>query len=118
LVESIKTAIIQLVHFEPELPKENFSYFLSQKLAYDYTYLSNIFSRSVGMCIQLYIIQQRIEKVKLLLSYQNLNLTEIADQMEYSSVGHLPAQFKGVTGLTAREYKKKAVMDRRMLENS
>jgi len=117
LVESIKNAIIQMVHYEKELPRENFSYYLSQKLDYDYTYLSNVFSRSQGMSIQQYIINQRIEKVKLLLSYQELNLTEIAYQLEYSSVAHLSTQFKKVTGLSPRAYKGDVNQDRRMLEN-
>lgn len=117
LVESVKNAIIQMVHYEPELPKENFSYYLSQKLDYDYTYLSNVFSKAQGMSIQQYIINQRIEKVKQLLSYQELNLTEIAYQLEYSSVAHLSTQFKKVTGMSPREYIKDVNRDRRMLEN-
>lgn len=117
LVESIKTAIIQMVHYEAELPRENFSYFLSTKLDYDYTYLSNVFSKSQGMSIQQYIIHQRIEKVKLLLSYHELNLTEIADALEYSSVAHLSSQFKRVMGVTPSEYKKSEMTNRKMLEN-
>lgn len=117
LVESVKNAIIQMVHYESELPKENFSYYLSQKLGYDYTYLSNVFSKAQGMSIQQYIINQRIEKVKLLLSYQEWNLTEIAYQLEYSSVAHLSTQFKKVTGLTPRDYKRDINSDRKMLEN-
>jgi len=117
LVESVKNTIIQMVHYEDELPKENFSYYLSQKLDYDYTYLSNVFSKVQGMSIQQYIINQRIEKVKLLLSYRELNLTEIAYQLEYSSVAHLSTQFKKVTGLSPREYTRNTNGDRKMLEN-
>lgn len=117
LVESIKTAIIEMVHYAEDLPKENFSYYLSHKLDYDYTYLSNVFSKSQDMSIQQYIIQQRIEKVKLLMSYLELNLTEIADKLEYSSVAHLSAQFKRVTGLTPRDYKNSVGLERKMLED-
>jgi len=105
LVERIKNVIIEMVHYADELPKENYSDFISHKLKYDYTYLSNIFSRVKGTTIQQYIIKHRIEKVKELLLYDELNLTEISYQMQYSSVAHLSNQFKKVTGLTPSYFK-------------
>jgi YesN/AraC family two-component response regulator len=78
LIEKIKAVIIEMVHYEDELPKVNYSDYISDKLSYDYTYLSNIFSEVKGITIQQYIIQHKIEKVKELLLYDELNLTEIA----------------------------------------
>jgi AraC-like DNA-binding protein len=106
LIEKIKAVIIEMVHYEDELPKVNYSDYISDKLSYDYTYLSNIFSEVKGITIQQYIIQHKIEKVKELLLYDELNLTEIAYKMHYSSVGHLSSQFKKITGLTPSFYKK------------
>ena len=106
LIEKIKAVIIEMIHYEDDLPKVNYSNYISDKLSYDYTYLSNIFSEVKGITIQQYIIQHKIEKVKELLLYDELNLTEIAYKMHYSSVGHLSAQFKKITGLTPSFYKK------------
>lgn len=105
LVERIKNFIIELVHYTDEQPKENYSDIISSKIGLDYTYLSNIFSEVKGITIQQFIIIQKIEKVKELMLYDQLNLTEIAYKMHYSSVAHLSNQFKKVTGLTPSFYK-------------
>lgn len=105
LIERIKNVIIEMVHYMDELPKENYSDYISKKLGYDYTYLSNVFSEVKGLTIQQFIILHKIEKVKELLLYDELNLTEIADKMHYSSVGHLSNQFKKITGLSPSYFK-------------
>lgn len=105
LIEKIKTTIIQMIHHDNELPKVNFSSFLAEKLHYDYTYLSNIFSETKGMTIQQFIIINKIEKVKELLLYNEFTLSEIAFKMHYSSGAHLSAQFKKITGLSPSYYK-------------
>ncbi len=105
LVERIKNVIIEMIHYSDELPKINYSDYISEKLGYDYTYLSNIFSEVKGITLQQYIIMHRIEKVKELLLYDDLNLTEISYRLQYSSVAHLSNQFKKVTGLTPSFYK-------------
>ncbi|MBC7848458.1 MAG: helix-turn-helix transcriptional regulator [Chitinophagaceae bacterium] len=105
LIERIKNVIIEMVHYEDELPKTNFSIYLSEKLNYDYTYLSNIFSETQGTTIEQYIILHKIEKVKELIIYGELNLTEIAWKLHYSSVSHLSTQFKKITGLTPTYFK-------------
>jgi len=106
LIEKIKGVIIEMVHYSEELPKINFSNFLSEKLGYDYTYLSNLFSESTGTTIEHFIIAHKIERVKELLLYNELNLTEISYLLHYSSVAHLSNQFKKITGLTATFFKK------------
>jgi len=105
LIEKIKNVIIEMVHYADELPKQNFSDYLSEKLGYDYTYLANTFSEVKGITIQHYIINHKIEKAKELLLYDELNLTEIAYKLNYSSVAHLSNQFKKVTGLSPSFYK-------------
>lgn len=105
LIEKIKTVITELIQHSGELPKINYSDYLSEKLNYDYMYLSNIFSEVKGTTIQQFIIIHKIEKVKELLLYDELNLTEIAHQLHYSSVAHLSTQFKKVTGLSPSFYK-------------
>ena len=100
LVEKIKNTIVELVHYSEEPIKLNFSDFLSEKLKYDYTYLSNLFSEVTGITIEHYIIAHKIERVKELLIYNEYNLTEISYLLNYSSVAHLSNQFKKVTGLT------------------
>lgn len=105
LIERIKNAIVQMIHYQDELPKINFSDYLSEKLGHDYTYLANIFSEVKGITIQQYIITHKIEKVKELLLYDELNLSEIADKLHYSSSAHLSNQFKKITGLTPSFYK-------------
>jgi AraC-like DNA-binding protein len=105
LIERIKNVIIQMVHHEDDLPKLKFSVYLSEKLHYDYTYLANIFSETQGTTIEQFIILHKIEKVKELIMYGELNLTEIACKLHYSGVAHLSNQFKKVTGLTPTYFK-------------
>jgi len=105
LIEKIKNVIIEMVHYTDELPKTNFSEFLSEKLKHDYTYLANLFSEVEGTTIEKFIISHRIERVKELIIYDELNLTEIAWMMHYSSVAHLSNQFKKVTGLSPSHFK-------------
>jgi AraC-like DNA-binding protein len=105
LIEKIKNVITEMVHHTDELPKMNYSDFISEKLQYDYTYLSNIFSEVKGITIQQFIIIHKIERAKELLLYDELNLTEISYKLHYSSVAHLSNQFKKVTGLSPSHYK-------------
>ena len=105
LVEKIKNIIVEMVHYTDELPAINFSGYLSGKLGHNYTYLSNLFSEVKGITIEHYIILHKIEKVKELIIYNELNLTEIAFKMSYSSVAHLSNQFKKITGLTPSFFK-------------
>jgi len=106
LVEKIKSAIIELVHYTEEQIKVNLSDFLSEKLNYDYTYLANLFSEVKGITIEKFYLTHKIERVKELIVYDELNLTEIAYKMHYSSVAHLSNQFKKFTGLTPSHFKK------------
>lgn len=106
LIEKIKNVIIEMIHYSDELPKIKYSDYISQKVGYDYTYLSNLFSEVKGITIQHYIIMHRIEKVKELLLYDELNLNEIHYKLQYSSVAHLSNQFKKITGLSPSFYKK------------
>ena len=117
LIEKIKSVIIEMIHYSDELPKVNYSEYISEQLGYDYTYLSNIFSEVKGITIQQFIIIHKIERVKELLLYDELNLTEISYQLHYSSVAHLSTQFKKITGLTPSYYKKIKKMRRRNLED-
>ncbi|MCH7411366.1 AraC family transcriptional regulator [Belliella sp. DSM 111904] len=105
LIEKVKNEIITMIHHSESLPIINFSDFLTEKLEYDYTYLSNIFTEVQGITIQQFIIYNKIEKVKELLVYDELNLTEISYLVGYSSVAHLSNQFKKVTGLTPSFFK-------------
>ncbi len=105
IIEKIKNVIIEMVHYTDEIPKTNFSDFLSDKLHYDYTYLANLFSDIQGITIEKFIISQKIERVKELIMYNEFNLTEIAWKMHYSSVAHLSNQFKKNTGLTPSHFK-------------
>ncbi|KYG81806.1 helix-turn-helix domain-containing protein [Roseivirga echinicomitans] len=105
LVEKIKNIIIALIHHTDELPKVNYSDYISEKLDYDYTYLANTFSEVKGITIQHYIIMHKIERVKELILYDELSLSEIAFKMHYSSSAHLSNQFKKVTGLTPSFFK-------------
>jgi AraC-like DNA-binding protein len=114
LIEKIKNVITQMIHYTEKLPNSNYSDYISEKTGYDYTYLSNIFSEVRGITIQQFIIIHKIEKVKELLLYDELNLTEIAYKLHYSSVSHLSNQFKKITGLTPSFYKK---LKRKRMEN-
>lgn len=105
LTERIKNVIVEMIHYSDIMPVNNYSDYISEKLHHDYTYLSNIFSEVNGTTIQQYIISHKIEKVKELLFYDELNLTEISYQLHYSSVAHLSNQFKKVTGLSPSYFK-------------
>jgi AraC-like DNA-binding protein len=117
LIERIKNVITEMVHYMDELPAENYSAYISEKLNYDYTYLSNIFSEVKGITIQQFIIMNKIERVKELLLYDELNLTEISYKLHYSSVAHLSNQFKKITGLTPSYFKKMKKARKSNLEN-
>lgn len=105
IIEQIKSSIIEIVHQQNSELKSNLSDYLSSKLHHDYSYLSNLFSEVEGTTIEKYFIAQKIERVKELLVYDELSLSEIADQMNYSSVAYLSNQFKKVTGLTPTYFK-------------
>ena len=105
LIEKIKNVIIQMVHHSEEVIKMNFSDFLSEKLNHDYTYMANLFSEVQGTTIEQFIISHKIERIKELIIYGELNITEIAWKMNYSSVAHLSNQFKKVTGLSPSHFK-------------
>ncbi len=105
LIEKVKNIIIEMIHYSDELPEIKFSDYVSEKLNYDYTYLSNLFSEVKGITIEHYIISHKIERVKEMLLYNELTLTQIAYQLQYSSVSHLSNQFKKVTGLTPSFFK-------------
>ena len=105
LIEKIINVIIEMIHYADEIPKVNYSDYISEKLNHDYTYLSNIFSEVKGITIQQFIIVHKIERVKEMLVYDELNLTEISYIMHYSSVAHLSNQFKKITGLTPSSFK-------------
>jgi len=105
LIEKIKNVIIEMVHYTDELPRLKFSKYLSAKLNYDYTYLSNTFSEVKGITIEQFIILHKVERVKELILYDELNMSEIANKMHYSSSAHLSNQFKKVTGLTPSYFK-------------
>lgn len=105
LIEQIKGVVIEMIHYLDDIPKVNYSDYISEKLNYDYTYLSNIFSRAKGITIQQFIIMNKIERVKELLMYDEMNLTEISYKLHYSSVAHLSNQFKKITGFSPSFYK-------------
>lgn len=116
-IEQIKNAITSMIHESDEFPTQNYSDILSEKVGYDYTYLSNMFSEVTGITIQQYIIINKIEKVKELMLYDELNLTQISQKLHYSSVAHLSNQFKKITGLSPSFYKKLKSKRNTNLEN-
>lgn len=105
LIEKVKNLVVEMVHYSDEPPISNFSTFLSERLGYDYNYLSNLFSEVKGTTIEHYIISHKVERAKELLIYNELTLTEIAYKLHYSSVAHLSNQFKKITGLTPSFFK-------------
>lgn len=105
LIERIKNVVIHMVHYSDEVLLINFSDYLSEKLQLDYTYMSNLFSEVQGTTIEQYIISNKVERIKELIIYNELNITEIAWKMHYSSVAHLSNQFKKVTGLSPTHFK-------------
>lgn len=117
LVEKIKSSIIELVHYTEEQIKVNLSDYLSEKLNYNYNYLSNIFSEANGVTIEKFYLTHKIERVKELIVYDELNISEIAYMMHYSSVAHLSNQFRKFTGLTPSQFKMLKNKSRDTLEN-
>jgi AraC-like DNA-binding protein len=105
LIEKIKNVVIQMIHHSDELVKINFSQLISEKLNHDYTYLANLFSEVQGMTIEHFIIAHKIERIKELIMYDELTISEIAWKMNYSSLAHLSNQFKKVTGLSPSHFK-------------
>jgi len=116
LIGKIKNVIVEMIHHSDESIKINFSIFLSDKLHHDYTYLANLFSEVQGITIEHFIINHKIERIKELIIYDELNITEIAHLMNYSSVSHLSNQFKKVTGLSPSHFKKLKVKRRNPIE--
>jgi AraC-like DNA-binding protein len=117
LIEKIKDLIVEMIHYSDELPVVNYSDYISEKLQHDYTYLSNTFSEVKGITIQHFIIMHKIEKVKELLLYDELNLTQISYKLHYSSIAHLSNQFKKITGLSPSFFKKLKQKRKNNLEN-
>ncbi|MGI8584011.1 MAG: helix-turn-helix domain-containing protein [Chitinophagaceae bacterium] len=116
LIEKIKNTIVELVHYSENQLETNFSEHISKKLHHDYNYLSNLFSEVEGTTIEKYLIAQKIERVKELLKYDELSLSEIADRLGYSSVAYLSNQFKKVTGLTPSYFKQPGENKRKPLD--
>jgi len=116
LIEKIKNAIIEMVHHTDAMIKTNFSVYLSEKLNHDYTYLANLFSEVQGTTIEQFVICHKVERIKELIIYGELNITEIAWKMSYSSVAHLSNQFKKVTGLSPSHFKKLKDKKRKPIE--
>jgi AraC-like DNA-binding protein len=116
LIEKIKNAIIEMIHHSDEIIKINFSEYLSNKLDHDYTYLANLFSEVQGTTIEHFIIAHKVERIKELIIYDELNISEIAWKMNYSSVAHLSNQFKKVTGLSPSHFKQLKVKRRSPIE--
>jgi AraC-like DNA-binding protein len=116
LVEKIKQVIVEMIHSNnEELPRENYSWYISKKLDHNYTYIANLFSVTEGITIEHFIISNKIEKVKQLLMEDDLNLTQISYKLNYSSVAHLSSQFKKVTGITPSQFRQ---LKRKMNESS
>ena len=105
LIDKIKSVIIEMVHYEEELPKTKFSYYISEKLNYNYTYLANLFSQAEGSTIESFILCNKIEKAKELIGGNQLSLTEIASKLDYSSIAHFSYQFKKITGVKPSDFK-------------
>lgn len=117
LIEKIKNVITEVIHHSDELPKVNYSDYIGDKLSYDYTYLANTFSEVMGITIQQFIIIHKTERVKELLLYDELSISEISYKLHYSSPAHLSNQFKKVTGLTPSFFKKLKQKRTKNLEN-
>lgn len=114
IIDKIKTLVIDYIHYNTDLPmKRNFSDYLVNKIGKDYNYLSTLFSSVENITIEKYIIKQKIEKVKELIIYDELNLSEIAMNLNYSSIAYLSTQFKNETGLTPTQFKKLQIKNRK-----
>ena len=105
IIEQIRTAIIELVHYEDNASKLKLSEYLKEKCHYDYSFLSKLFSEVNGVSIEKYYIAQKVERIKELLIYDELSISEIADLLQYSSVAHLSTQFRNMTGMTPSQFK-------------
>lgn len=116
LIERIKTIIIEMIHHSNEVIKVNFSEYLTEKLNHNYTYLANLFSEVQGTTIEQFMILHKVERIKELMIYDELNITEIAWKMNYSSVAHLSSQFKKATGLTPTHFKQLKIKRRNPIE--
>jgi AraC-like DNA-binding protein len=116
LINQIKGIIINEIHHRDDSALQNLSTILSDKLHYDYSYLSRLFSSVEGRTIEKFVLSQKTEKVKELLIYNELTLSEIAFRMHYSSTAHLSAQFKKVTGMSPSEFKKLQHQSRKSLD--
>lgn len=116
LIEQVKTIVIDIVHYQKEAPQKNFSALIAEKLHYDYSYISKLFSETEGITIEQFIINQKIEKVKELLVYDEKSLSEIALETGYSSVAHLSSQFKKITGVTPTTFKQSSIHHRKTLD--
>ncbi|MDP4284574.1 MAG: AraC family transcriptional regulator [Bacteroidota bacterium] len=117
LIEKIKNVIVEMIHHSDEMIKVNLSDYLSEKLNHDYTYLANLFSEVQGTTIEQFMISHKVERIKELIIYDELNISEIAWKMNYSSVAHLSNQFKKVTGLSPSHFKQLKDKRRRPLED-
>ncbi len=116
IIEQIKTFIIQNIHYSNQLPQKNYSELIAENLHHDYSFLSKLFSETEGITIEQYIINQKIEKVKELLVYDEKSLSEIAFETGYSSVAHLSSQFKKITGITPTTFKQSGIHHRKTLD--
>lgn len=116
LISEIKSIIIQEIHYSKTPSPVNLSTLLTKELPYDYSYLSRLFSSVEGRTIENFVLHQKIEKVKELLTYEELNLSEIAFKMNYSSSAHLSSQFKKVTGMTPTQFRKLQNQNRRSID--
>lgn len=116
MIEKIKNVVVDMVHYKEEAPAQKHSQLIADALHYDYPYLSKLFSEVEGITIEQYIINQKVEKIKEYIVYDELNLSEIAYMMHYSSVAHLSAQFKKVTGLTPSHFRKSGAGMRKPLD--
>lgn len=116
IIEQIKTLIIQSIHYNKQQPAKNYSAFFAENLHHDYSYLSKLFSETEGVTIEQFIINQKIEKVKELLVYDEKNLNEISYDLGYSSVAHLSSQFKKITGLTPTAFRQSGIHHRKTLD--
>lgn len=117
LIEKVKNVIIEMIHYTDEAPKINFSVFLAEKLKHDYTYLASLFSETEGRTIEQFVLLHKIERIKELIIYDELNLTDIAFKLHYSSVAALSNQFKKMTGLTPSFFKSIKGKRRQSLED-
>ncbi|SNS21203.1 AraC-type DNA-binding protein [Belliella buryatensis] len=117
LIEKIINIIVEMVHYSDDVPKVNFSVFLSEKMGQDYHKLAGIFSKTKGMTIEQFIINHKVERIKELIIYDELNFTEISHIMHYNSISHLSRQFKQVTGLTPSFFKSMSHRQRFNLED-